>query len=144
MGRRGSFLCLNLDTFTITLGCQGPTALLPETIAKEGDPEGLRPTQVSDKDPMEDWKEITVLIPPEPLFPQGPAEGGYRNFSGVSDPARQPTSSSLVDSWTTTPSLLHHQRTGVPSHPISGLYILLPSTYSIFIRVYFYVFLTYE
>ncbi|XP_053528035.1 zinc finger and SCAN domain-containing protein 5B [Artibeus jamaicensis] len=53
---------------------QGQTALLPETIPEEGDLEGVRPPQTSEKDTVEDHEAMTLLIPPEPQLPTGPGE----------------------------------------------------------------------
>ncbi|XP_054444116.1 zinc finger and SCAN domain-containing protein 5B-like [Pteronotus mesoamericanus] len=48
---------------------QGQEALLPETMAKEGDLAGPRPTQMLEKGPLEDQDEATVLMSPEPQLP---------------------------------------------------------------------------
>ncbi|XP_036909821.1 zinc finger and SCAN domain-containing protein 5B [Sturnira hondurensis] len=51
---------------------QGQAAPPPETIPEEGDPEGVRPTQTLEKDPMADQEAMTVLTSPEPQLPTGP------------------------------------------------------------------------
>ncbi|XP_036130816.1 zinc finger and SCAN domain-containing protein 5B-like [Molossus molossus] len=56
---------------------QGEKVLLPETIPKKGDLEGLSPTQMLEEDLMQDEEETTVLTSPEPQLLRGPGEKPY-------------------------------------------------------------------
>ncbi|XP_054574587.1 LOW QUALITY PROTEIN: zinc finger and SCAN domain-containing protein 5B-like [Eptesicus fuscus] len=56
---------------------QGQRVLLPETILKTSDPEGVRPkvkVEELEKDVMEDGEEAAVLTSPEPPLPSSPGE----------------------------------------------------------------------
>ncbi|XP_005596830.1 zinc finger and SCAN domain-containing protein 5B isoform X2 [Equus caballus] len=64
---------------------QGRKVLLPETIPKVDDREGLRRKQNLKEDLMEDREETTTRESQEPQLPKCPGEYGNWEFRGVSD-----------------------------------------------------------